>query len=322
MIISPVIFDKFYKQNVSRLEMPKGVNYPISHNNLNIWLSNIQKIPQLTKFGYEFAQTLTHISFAEFYENLWKLGITLLQKFTTNKDPSVNKNGVYIYIGSNPQKSNLWCVLLLWSTIKPIVKGLLTSIDNNISDTILYIDDCSYSGNQVLKFINNTFPAHNGNFINNLIVCNVYISKNANTLISKKCNVIFINELPNFDNNIINNITNKKIREFLKLTDNLTNVYFDHKLASGLSIFQGILAFGLYPPTTNDFDEYEWRKKMPIKSLIRGCEDFYTNTNIGYLYLDSNDFHEDYKSSCPMPFYKTIKYTYDSQIISDLENLK
>jgi hypothetical protein len=207
MIISPVIFDKFYKQNVSRLEMPKGVNYPISHNNLNIWLSNIQKIPQLTKFGYEFAQTLTHISFAEFYENLWKLGITLLQKFTTNKDPSVNKNGVYIYIGSNPQKSNLWCVLLLWSTIKPIVKGLLTSIDNNISDTILYIDDCSYSGNQVLKFINNTFPAHNGNFINNLIVCNVYISKNANTLISKKCNVIFINELPNFDNNIINNIT-------------------------------------------------------------------------------------------------------------------
>ena len=324
MIISPNIFDKFYKQNVSRLEMSKSVNYPISHNNLNIWLSNIQKIPQLSKFGYEFAQTLTHISFGEFYENLWKLGITLLQKFNKNiSDSEVNEtNKVYVYIGANPQKSNLWVICLLWPTIKPIVKGLLTAIDSNIkSDTILYIDDCSYSGNQVLKFINNRFP-YPQDFIENLIVCNVYISKNAHTLISKKCNVISIVELQNFDNTIINNIKNKKIREFLKITDNLTNVYFDHKLASSLSVFQGILAFGLYPPAGEDFDEYEWRKKMPIKSLIRGCEDFYTNKNIGYLYLDTNDFHEDYKSSCPMPFYKTINYTYDGNKITDIENLK
>lgn len=315
MIISSSIFDSFYEENKSKLNMLKPVNYPISHNNLNIWLNNIKNSNNkpLIKFGYEFAQTLTHISYNEFYENLWKLGITLLQKFNDSQK-------VYVYIGGNLQKSNLWVTLLLWPTIKPIIKGLLTDIPKNFTDTILYIDDCSYSGNQVIKFINNRFPQET--FINNLIVCNVYISKYANTLISKKCNVIFITELQNFNNAIINDINDVNIKNFLKLNNkNLTNVYFDHKLASGLSIFQGILAFGLYPPSKTNFNEYDWRKKMTVNSLIRGCENFYNNENIGYLYLDSNDFHEDYKNSCPLPFYKTINYTFNNIKLNDIEKL-
>jgi len=110
----------------------------------------------------------------------------------------------------------------------------------------------------------------------------------------------------------------------LDQADNICNIYFDHKLASGVSTFQGIISFGLYYMKNEATDvqsnlNYLLKNMKPIP-LIRGCEDVYTADKIKLLYDDHFDLQVSLKNICPPAFYKTIKYSVSK--LEDINKLK
>jgi hypothetical protein len=119
----------------------------------------------------------------------------------------------------------------------------------------------------------------------------------------------------------------------LDQAENICNIYFDHKLASGVSTFQGIIAFGLYVKPEykliesqkyTDGEIYNLKFKMlneikPIP-LIKGCEEIYTADKMRYLYDGNYDLQTSGKGICPVAFYKTIKYSvYDLEGINNIK---
>jgi hypothetical protein len=94
-------------------------------------------------------------------------------------------------------------------------------------------------------------------------------------------------------------------------------IYFDHKLADGLSTFQKLLRFGTYPLNQNDICIH--------RSLINNCEvpniDEQKITNL--CNFDLIDIPDD--TSCPISFYKNIEYKYKEiplPIFFEIENEK
>lgn len=88
--------------------------------------------------------------------------------------------------------------------------------------------------------------------------------------------------------------------------DNIIPIYFDHKLADGLSTFQKFLRFGTYP-NNNSKCEYE--------SLINNCEYIKTDSKYDNLCKKKLTDIED-KFSCPYSYYKKLQYTYHKNKIN------
>jgi len=90
-------------------------------------------------------------------------------------------------------------------------------------------------------------------------------------------------------------------------------IYFDHKLADMVSIYQDIYALGR--PLHKKYCE-KWGKI----SLINGCGiDQYDN-------IGCNDFYDlqrevGWEKICPVPFYKGIKYTFEGNEIARFDSI-
>jgi len=302
----------FYKDNIDKCFMSSPVNYPINHSNLKLWLDKIIEVddPILTEFGYEFTKTLTHISFNEFYDSCCKLSFNILE--TINNLKSINPQYKIIILINNINHSQFWVLMLLWKFIRDKVDIISYSLDdlwkyvdipnNKCNYYLFYLDDCSYSGNQIYKTINykhQYYTKFKYVYHENIYICCPYISVNAKARLEEiKLKILYTHLIPNFK-------LNKKMLKYnylflLEQSDNICNIYFDHKLASGVSTFQGIIAFGLY------YTKNEAKKPIP---LIRGCEDVYTTDKIKLLYDGHFDLQTSLKNMCPPAFYKTIEYS-------------
>ena len=354
-------FNDFYNENINKCFIT--TTYPINYDNLNKWKNEILDEPNnipflLTNFVYAFTKTLTHISFKTFYDNACKLGykiVELINSFKSlsmtswnsrgifkNNEDELTPNGVFknkniVIYNFDITISNNWVLLLIYKILYPtlidtsnntkiyIMDGSqMSDLNNKIKNPIvIYIDDCAYSGNQIINIRN----SHLKN-VKDIYICNVYITDYALKKFNvNKLNVIYIEKLNNFKDNLNESesntyvkIVNNKYLNKLWLLDQcegICNVYFDHKLASGASTFQSLLAFGLTP--TQDINK---RKFNNSYSLISGCESVYTTDKIKYINDNLFDLNESLnQKACPISFYKTIQYTYNNQIIKDFKDL-
>jgi len=177
----------------------------------------------------------------------------------------------------------------------------------------IYLDDCSYSGNQIYV---NIFNITNKN---NTYIFLPYISENALTVLSKLYiepiqNIQYITCFKNFESLLNENekqsyknvVKSFNIYKNSKDNNNICNIYFDHKLADFISIFQNLYAYGRLPDNTD------------VGSFISGCENFYQK-NIVYRILDLQD---EFPEICPSAFYKNINYIFKNNIINHLYKIK
>ncbi len=235
-------FNNFYKENFEKCFMNPENTYPVSNSRLMEWLKEVEKSDDncYRKFGLYFAKYLTHVSFTEFYEQLRKICIDLLIR--------INTKYVVLIIAGTTLKSNLWVSLLCWKFLKDKVTHVIDTdnsfklyeeLRGNREDDISFIhpDDCVYTGNQLTKSdygINRNLKPVLSNM--NYYICCPYISKNFitnNTKLKYPDNIIIIDTIGNYINNEC------QIESFYLHTDKYA-IYFDHKIADSVSVFDYI----------------------------------------------------------------------------------
>jgi hypothetical protein len=83
----------------------------------------------------------------------------------------------------------------------------------------------------------------------------------------------------------------------LQCHDSISLIYFDHKIANSISIFQKFLNFGIYPVNNDDECFYT--------QLIKNCD----NKKIFDSGLCKRELIDiPYKDTCPQIWYKTLIY--------------
>ena len=328
-------FNDFCNQNADKCYIKDEDSYLINYTNLTKWRNEILDEPNivpflLTDFVYAFSKTLTHIRFKTFYDNACKLGYKIVQLINGFKNQNI------VIYNFDISKSNNWVLILIFKILYNLIDNTnrnniyimdytqMNSVNTKIKNPkVIYIDDCGYSGNQIM----NIRRYHLQN-VKDIYICNVYITDYALTKFNvNKLNVIFEEKLNNFKdkleehelktyNKILQNEYLQKLW-LLERSDGICNVYFDHKLASGVSIFQSLLAFGLTP--TNNITKSNFNNSYP---LISKCENVYTADKIKYINDKLFDLNESlHQKACPVSFYKTIQYTYNNKLIKDFTNL-
>jgi len=207
---------------------------------------------------------------------------------------------------------------------------------SGVKTLVIHPDDCTYSGSQfglalqtfdlqtnIIPHLIQTKNSNPGHF--NYYMCFPYISSTA----IRNLNAAYFGEKNN--DNVINYLKIPKsttiIHSFHKQlgqsigdvkrdllfnlmgresetpeavlfqwTENTHAVYFDHKLADSVSIFNKLLAFGPY----RNPDE----NKIITSNLIENCGKFkYIPSDVTEAFTDFND-----DGVCPSAFYKFIKY--------------
>ena len=264
-------FDLFYKENINKCFMNPENTYPINYKQL-------QKICNNEQFNIYFIKYLTHISFTDFYKQLQKICNNLLLKIKQN-----NYKYIILVISGYINKSNLWVSLLSYTFLKDKITHITSSKDSfnlfNILNTtnVLFIhpDDCSYSGEQLLEQTNFS-GIHKALFNNsNYYILCPYISKTSINKI-KIYKLMYPEDVIIFYN----------INDYMKKDGIITNlynrhiIYFDHKIADDVSIYNKIITKGII-------------KDIKIGSLIYN--------------------YDKYK-----PFYKSINYTVNNNEINDI----
>jgi hypothetical protein len=96
----------------------------------------------------------------------------------------------------------------------------------------------------------------------------------------------------------------------------ISTIYFDHKIADSLSVFNKIYYLGplFYSRILHD-----------SKPFIDGCSSEDKIKKLKKNKVDTHNFYENMEYNvpgiCPGTFYKSIKYTYKGKVIKDLTNL-
>src|SRR3972149_2784858 len=244
--------------------------------------------------------------------------------------------GIYIVIFGELNKSNFWVSILLFRILGDVITGILDNYSRSVIDRVrnkkillLIPDDMAYTGTQLVTSIQDFSMFMGGvltlSNITVLIAC-PYIGSGAirpflshNIRINNTSEIVYT-----FLEHIMSNnpterkLINKEIlndyfgvdriyyRAFL-YSYNLYLIYFDHKLADSLSIFQKMLALGTYYNCDNTIGL--------MGPLIKDCKlsDYKVNNIIPSPYLKIDDF--DSMNVCPLPYYKTIQYTYKRNVL-------
>jgi hypothetical protein len=337
------IIDKmnsFYRENEKKLELNKS--YPPNKNEITQWILKMNKIVKKNKgettlnkvswatFASQFSAKLDYISFKSFSEQTRRVAAEIVAKINMSPDDNYE---VILVIDGVFNKSNTWVSLLMWPTIGPYVKYIVSSAVEALSihlnlkskkkttSLIIHADDCSYSGNQFYAaFVD--IPAYckkyrvkPSEFI--YYMAFPYISINAKDLLREELReegFKFIN-IPNNSVEIfpfmklmeedgvnttdlfklLGRDSKKPEAELFQWTKRAHAIYFDHKLADAVSVLNKILAFGpIRDPNTGI---------VTTRNLIIGCENFEYQPN------DPSKAFGDFDKVCPPPFYKSIVYT-------------
>ena len=335
-------FKVFVDENYEKCILKK--TYPININMLLNWV-NSQCSDIAKEFALLFSKYLRHISFSEWHESLIRLSMDIRLRKNENK-----YSDIIIVIDDKMTKSNTWVSILLFHNISDICTDVINSelfrdkvfIDYILSRTkinkmlFLHVDDVSYTGTQIDLTI--------GNYLNNLSKLNVNVS-NLDYLIT--CPYIGINAFNKLQhipyvkfssssvifNTFLSNVKKEPIGKYLVSENSLKkligsgtiyynifqyyeliySIYFDHKLADGLSIFQKILALGSYYKCDSSVGT--------IGSLINGCEKTVYKEYDEILEPNKVIFDFDDEHTCPTAFYKKITYTLNGKVMNYENNI-
>jgi hypothetical protein len=102
----------------------------------------------------------------------------------------------------------------------------------------------------------------------------------------------------------------KKLNKTFNSEKRRTLVYFDHKLADGVSTMDIFLRFGTYPINEN--------QECKLESVINNCKVYELPQNLCQEALAGIPDEK----SCPKTFYKTIKYTFNGRELDKTQNIE
>ena len=273
-------FLAFYNENKDKIYMPKPVNYPLNYKKGMIWA-----LGQCNKDNSELARLIIentiYVSFKEFMVRLENVCKAFKER--------VDQSFVYVLlIPGKIYKSNSWVSMLAMEWLSGVFHSFYSSITDIYNETvdkkselfgkkikIVYMDDCSYTGEQILNFLyfdyntikyNNKLPEppqtskkwldwwkKTTNETSKIVRClnkskfeviilAPYISTNAVKYVEKhNLTTVFKNQVliyPNFNSQISNeiNIANRS-KVLFQYSDNISAIIFDHKIADAVSTF-------------------------------------------------------------------------------------
>jgi hypothetical protein len=314
------LFNSFYEENEKKLLMTES--FPVNYTNVRSWVDALSDNGEDVKtFGLSFLSVFRHVSFTEFYENVVRGSFEVLD-FALKK-----KRKLVLVIPGEAQKSNTWIALLVWNFISKDVVDIVEKIPfTEIRKDVLYVvvDDASYSGLQLsFEFEDRSFGEDHTVFllvgaISKIaeerlkeVYKDLVISTNALRFDS------FYNSVQGAGRSAILDLTfeqPKLLKNVFQYWEKIHAIYFDHKLADGISTLQKLIAVGI--DVDGDLTNPTFR------SFISGCtvEDYtYQNEKVVDL-LEKNphqmltDF--DDVGTCPRAFYKTVEYMFNGKKIN------
>lgn len=355
MLISGNIFDIFYEENKTKLFMPINEvgSHPINNDNYKKLLDETHNrdIKQIIEFIVE---NFKYVPFNGFINKVAEIAAEIEEIISKQ-----NSSYVFFIPENDISKSNVWVALLIHDCLKhnssPILGNFLGIISDmkvieNSGDKVfvLLTDDCSYSGRQLdrtKKYID-SFIKKNSNI--NLLLALPYISSVAKEVLttdSDNFNVHFLQSTVNISSfgNImadkgfypaVSYFKKNESDELPKEQDYLKNflgffpfppptpVYFDHKIADNVSTLQWFMVMG---PVFNEnlLDPDNATEPLVIKNypLIKCKDDVKFSKFSTDLNVDTEKNKDGDKFVCPLTFYKSINYTFNSKDIKNVDDL-
>jgi len=334
------IFEVFYGLNIDKCKMPHSSLYQLNKTVLlgerdaagnvikNGWIDNMKRMSKGTVFEEYlriFSELLStkieHVDFSTFLDRCNKVGLEISDKIKEFREKHVDSNSI-LCISGRLNKSNFWCALLIYESL--LNTRLITHITTDIRDgifihtkdvskptQIFYVDDCSYSGDQLLDSVGGFTVKNYANLVVYAAVC--YISTTAKEKFKKRniqcldTSVVF-KSMKNYFKEYIQehkteNISAKQLPEYYNLDKHI--LYFDHKVADSVSLYNNIIRYGEY---------YNWEvdKEIRLESFIKNCEDTVHVRKKSLLRPVSSQHIE-----CPPTFYDTIPYDLKPRIMME-----
>jgi hypothetical protein len=292
-------------------------SHGLRHDRFQEW---VQRHPseRLREYAQLIYDNSRYVSHSEFFSRYDLIADELLYIIDTHRRKG-GKINVVLYLGM-PQikKSNFWILLYLLSRMSRVVDYIITPEDakNLPPRTLLIIpDDAIYSGKQMYsqldRLYRNTKDA-------TVVIASAFISKMGRELLKP-----FGVQFPVYSDSFDVTVLPKDIYVYNQPATPLHTIYFDHKLADMVSIYQTIYALGVGLSDEEDLFPYE-----PM-SLIDNCDppqlvyqyfleiepvDYGLQETVEYfltevLKVDINDYIE----ICPFSPYKKRVYTLEGR---------
>lgn len=327
-------------------------SYPIDSEQVEKVRGNIRESTCLTDGEKRqslmfFNKLISIIRYVNFNEYLLKIRIMCREIETYLLANHTGYNKIFFGGYGEISKSYTWVLFLFLNEMSSFFTSNIEitnkifigddSLVNTVVDTnkylYLFFDDMSYSGTQMVGSI----PEIEKSINVDIYISTPFISLTAKKrLLDKNPNVkfwenmefvstlesSFLSGIPEDQrdeyqllfNNICKNFTGVFWRAY-QCTDTMIPIYFDHKMADGLSTFQKLIYFGIYP-MNNPCD-----KSCVRTPLIKKCVDnnLRINAEIPYCINFITDISDE--ESCPQTFYKKIIFNFntDRELIPDYQ---
>lgn len=344
---------KIYEENKNKINMPKLINYPLNYKNGMIWASS-QCDDESKDFAKLIIEKTKYVSYDEFVEGLKTICDSLINKHDKNKvyviiiPGKVSKSNTWVSLLSMQFVKKI--ASMVYSNITDVYNDIHKVGSELYKKRVecLVFDDCAYTGHQMfnnimldnIKIIYKNKPKEPSQNSKEWLNWNENVSSDISKLV-KEIDINYFSVsliipymsrkakerlsripytklsyntqiLPTFkeliDTTKIPIPIMNEFRKTFQYHKDLIPIYFDHKIADSLSTFHKIY---LLAPLFNCVV-----RNKSIK-FIDGCEDLELPENI-----NPYDFYMDIESvlgkkTCPKTFYKDIRYTFGSKILSN-----
>lgn len=148
-------FEQCYKENESKIKMPKGRNYPINYKIGIKWATSHCDI-ESARFAGDIIKHTAYVSFDDFLKQLEIVCRAFIHYYK-----KIDAKYILI-IPYTLNKSNFWVSLLAF----PMLREIITDVECNVTDAYnnhfingknkrvvcIVCDDCSYTGNQIMTY--------------------------------------------------------------------------------------------------------------------------------------------------------------------------
>jgi hypothetical protein len=317
---------------MSDFEYLEILNYPISEKNKQLFLNHIESEKD-RKAMEKFINQIVHITHQQFFNAIDQV---IDKVITFQKDKNLKDRPIFVFTKSTEKnKSSYWIYTYIkkYFNAKNIKIILTHEIDYDSwqdNDIFLFVDDCIYSGSQMSTTITEVMDAlqidetnNTKKKINSLLVV-PYISDTGESRILRVVNsyhskkeyfnfeIIYLKKILPADN-YLNSEEYKSIFEYYpnansaKVEFKNYLIYFDHKVADGVSSFPYIFN-GIVPNNRN----------KPI--LVKICAN---KAKINILLGQKKIYSDEYKKNPGKKdfFQKILKLSSEIDDLSDLNEL-
>ncbi len=307
---------------------------------------NPEEIGMTIEFLNRLLEIFIYIDFNTYMDTVRRVSgeiIYILQSSHTEYE------NIYFEANDSYDKSNTWVLLLCilqmqeFFRSRPDISEKIKIVNTREYVKLdkktlwFYFDDMSYSGRQIALSI----PEPNNNL--DLYIVPMYLTNIAReTILQQNNKVKFLENtiiVPNIRDAFLNGLEGERLETLSEIFKRICGygnnifynsfqcyegqspVYFDHKIADGLSTFQKLLTFGIYPIVK---DRADCVPECNINNLINGCgeiESSWSSENIDIFktYCEKKIIDLDESLVCPQVWYKQADFYNDYPHFSEID---